>query len=107
MTGPERVRVIADLGNWIAGTISIARRELLALFVTPLAYLVGALFLLIQGWNFSLLLTFLNDPLAASGPVMQFYFGEFYDKVFFQGVVPVPIKELARLRLSTIHGCAL
>ena len=31
----------------------------------------------------------------------------FYDKVFFQGVVPVPIKELARLRLSTLHGCAL
>lgn len=46
--------------------------------------------------------------IGANAPhMMQFYFGEFYDKVFFQGVVPVPIKELARLRLSTLHGCAL
>jgi hypothetical protein len=46
--------------------------------------------------------------IGANAPhMMQFYFGEFYDKVFFQGVVPVPVKELARLRLSTIHGCAL
>jgi ABC-type transport system involved in multi-copper enzyme maturation permease subunit len=43
--------------------------------VTPLAYLVGTLFLLNQGWNFALLLRVLNDPLAAPGPVMQFYFG--------------------------------
>ncbi|HVH99129.1 MAG TPA: Gldg family protein [Enhygromyxa sp.] len=60
---------------WLRGTIAIARRELLSLFVTPLAYLVGTLFLLNQGWNFSLLLAVLNDPLAARGPVMQFYFG--------------------------------
>ncbi|MCA9720497.1 MAG: ABC transporter permease, partial [Myxococcales bacterium] len=60
---------------WLVGTAAIAHRELLSLFVTPLAYLVGTLFLLNQGWNFSLLLRFLNDPLAAPGPVMQFYFG--------------------------------
>ena len=40
-------------------------RELLSLFVTPLAYVVGTLFLLLQGWNFALLLRVLNDPLAA------------------------------------------
>lgn len=45
------------------------------MFVTPLAYVVGTLFLLLQGWNFALLLQVLNDPLAAPGPVMQFYFG--------------------------------
>lgn len=60
---------------WIRGAAAIAHRELLSLFVTPLAYLVGTLFLLNQGWNFALLLNFLNDPLAAPGPVMQFYFG--------------------------------
>jgi ABC-2 type transport system permease protein len=63
------------LWEWLAGTRALARRELLSLFVTPLAYLVATLFLLDQGWNFSLLLRFLNDPLAAPGPVMQFYFG--------------------------------
>lgn len=60
---------------WIVGTFAIAFRELISLFVTPLAYVVGTLFLLLQGWNFSLLLRVLNDPLAAPGPVMQFYFG--------------------------------
>ncbi len=61
--------------SWLRGTLAIARKEVLTLFVTPLAYVVGTLFLLEQGWNFSLLLRFLNDPLAAPGPVMQFYFG--------------------------------
>jgi ABC-2 type transport system permease protein len=55
--------------------LNISKRELLSLFVTPLAYLVGTLFLLNQGYNFWLLLNVLNDPLAAPGPVMQFYFG--------------------------------
>ena len=46
--------------------------------------------------------------IGANAPhMMQFYFGEFYEKIFFAGVVPIPIKELARLRLSTLHGCAL
>lgn len=57
------------------GAWAVAGRELLSLFVTPLAYVVGTLFLLQQGWNFALLLQVLNDPLAAPGPVMQFYFG--------------------------------
>lgn len=61
--------------HWLRGTAAIAGRELLSLFVTPLAYLVGTLFLLNQGWNFSLLLSVLNQPLAARGPVMQYYFG--------------------------------
>lgn len=61
--------------DWLRGASYVARRELLSLFVTPLAYLVGTLFLLIQGWNFALLLRVLNDPLAVAGPVMQFYFG--------------------------------
>ena len=62
---------LRELFAWINGSVYIARRELLALFVTPLAYLVGTLFLLNQGWNFSLLLRALNDPLAAPGPVMH------------------------------------
>lgn len=61
--------------DWIAGTLAVAHRELLSLFVTPLAYVVGTLFLLLQGSNFALLLQVLNDPLAAPGPVMQYFFG--------------------------------
>jgi ABC-2 type transport system permease protein len=66
---------MADVRAYLSGILAIAHRELLSLFVTPLAYVVGTLFLLQQGWNFSLLLRVLNDPLAAPGPVMQYYFG--------------------------------
>jgi ABC-2 type transport system permease protein len=65
-------RAIADE---LAGVLAIAGRELRALFVTPLGYAVATAFLLLQGWNFALLLRVLNDPLAAPGPVFQFYFG--------------------------------
>ena len=61
--------------GWLEGLWAVFRRELLSLFVTPVAYVVGCLFLLNQGWNFSLLLEVLNDPLAAPGPVMQVFFG--------------------------------
>lgn len=66
---------MAEAFAWVRGAWAIAARELLSLFVTPLAYVVGTLFLLQQGYDFALLLTVLNDPLAAPGPVMQFYFG--------------------------------
>jgi ABC-type transport system involved in multi-copper enzyme maturation permease subunit len=71
--GPKHA--VRQLAAWLRGTIAVARRELLSLFVTPLAYLVGTLFLLNQGWNFSVLLSVLNQPLAARGPVMQYFFG--------------------------------
>lgn len=71
--------MIADARDWLSGTLAIAQRELVSLFVTPLAYVVGTLFLLLQGWNFALLLRVLNDPLAAPGPVMQYFFsGSFF-----------------------------
>ncbi|MBK6916868.1 MAG: Gldg family protein [Deltaproteobacteria bacterium] len=66
---------LARARAWTRGTLAIASRELLSLFVTPLGYVVATLFLLQQGYDFALLLRVLNDPLAAPGPVMQFYFG--------------------------------
>src|SRR5512134_3246762 len=69
------MRVVPETLDWLRGAHAIAARELLSLFVTPLAYVVGTLFLLQQGYDFALLLTVLNDPLAAPGPVMQYYFG--------------------------------
>ena len=44
---------------------------------------------------------------VANAPHMaDFYFGDFYRDVFFAGTVPVRVKELMRLRLSNLHGCA-
>ncbi len=61
--------------TWLRGCWAIAARELLSLAVTPMGYVVATLFLLQQGYDFALLLRVLNDPLAAPGPVMQYYFG--------------------------------
>lgn len=65
----------AAVVDYLRGLAWIAVREWMALFVVPLGYVVACLFLLIQGWNFALLLHALNDPLAAPGPVMGFFFG--------------------------------
>jgi hypothetical protein len=44
--------------------------------------------------------------IAANAPHMvNFYWGDFYEDIFFKGKVPVRIKELIRLHLSQLHGC--
>ena len=45
------------------------------------------------------------DVLGHTPELFEWY-GEFYSRVFYGGRVPVRIKELIRLRLSTVHGCA-
>jgi ABC-2 type transport system permease protein len=55
--------------------LTIARRELAAYFYSPIAYVVLALFLVLQGVVFVLFLNFLNQPMAPPGAVMQFFFG--------------------------------
>lgn len=54
---------------------TIARRELAAFFYSPIAYVVLTMFLILQGVVFYLFVSFLNQPMAPSGPVFQFYFG--------------------------------
>lgn len=43
---------------------------------------------------------------AGHAPEVFEWYGQFYQQVFYGGRVPVRYKELARLRLSTAHGCA-
>ncbi|MEZ5459183.1 MAG: carboxymuconolactone decarboxylase family protein [Steroidobacteraceae bacterium] len=43
---------------------------------------------------------------AANAPHMFDWYARFYAEVFYGGRVPVRLKELVRLRLSTLHGCA-
>lgn len=38
--------------------------------------------------------------------VYRFYLKNFYEELFYGGVVDIPTKELLRLRLAGIHGCA-
>ena len=53
-----------------------------------------------------------NDTRAmeamANAPHLQTFYGfHFYKEVFFRGIAPIRIKELVRLRLSMLHGCAM
>lgn len=43
---------------------------------------------------------------AGHAPELYEWYATFYQQVFYGGRVPVRIKELVRLRLSTVHGCA-
>lgn len=45
------------------------------------------------------------DVLGHAPSVFAWY-GDFYQRLFHGGRVPVAMKELARYRLSTLHGCA-
>jgi alkylhydroperoxidase family enzyme len=45
---------------------------------------------------------------GANAPeVMEWYFQDFYAKLFYAGRVDLSVKELVRLRLTRTHGCAL
>jgi ABC-type transport system involved in multi-copper enzyme maturation permease subunit len=54
---------------------TIAGRELRAYFYSPLGYVVLAVFLLLQGIVYWLFLSFLAQPSAPPGAVMQYFFG--------------------------------
>ncbi|MBI4342948.1 MAG: ABC transporter permease subunit [Candidatus Omnitrophica bacterium] len=56
--------------------IALTSRELKAFWYSPIAYVVGALFLLLQGWVFWLLVAALNDPrVDPSFTMSEFFFG--------------------------------
>ena len=60
------------MNNLLALTV----REWKAFWYSPVAYVVGAFFLLLQGWVFWLLVTVLNDPrVDPSWRISQFFFG--------------------------------
>lgn len=55
---------------------ALTARELKAFWYSPVAYVVGAFFLLLQGWVFWLLMAVLNDPrVDPSWTMAQFFFG--------------------------------
>lgn len=42
----------------------------------------------------------------AHAPQVFNWYADFYQRIFYGGKVPVRYKEIARYRLSTLHGCA-
>lgn len=61
----------------VARIAAIARRELAAYFHAPIAYVVGVLFLAVQGFSFWAVVRVLADPArkAPMGAVLRAYFG--------------------------------
>lgn len=60
----------------MSSLLALTSRELKAFWYSPIAYVVGAVFLLLQGWVFWLLLAVLNDPrVDPSWTMTQFFFG--------------------------------
>ncbi len=60
--------------------MAILSRELRAYFFSPLAYVVAALLLLVNGAVFWLIVSYLNDPRAGIGAPLELFFGQ---TVFF------------------------
>ncbi len=70
--------------------LALIRRELIAYFSSPLAYMVLTAFLLLQGYIFYLIVSFLNDPRTqAMTPLRLFFGGTIFFWLFLLFVVPV------------------
>ena len=70
--------------------LAVIRRELIAYFSSPLAYIVMTAFLLMQGYIFYLIVSFLNNPQTpAMTPMRLFFGGTIFFWLFLLFVVPV------------------
>jgi ABC-2 type transport system permease protein len=58
------------------GILSVMGRELRAFFFSPLAYIVAALLLVVNGLVFWLIVSYLNDPRARFGAPLELFFGQ-------------------------------
>jgi len=83
-------------------TWAIIRRELISYFSSPLAYIVLTAFLLMQGYIFYLIVSFLNNPSTpAMTPLRLFFGGTIFFWLFLLFVVPViTMRLLAEERRS-------
>jgi ABC-2 type transport system permease protein len=71
-------------------TVAIVKRELIAYFSSPLAYLVMTGFLVLQGMIFYLVLAFLNNPMTLQmAPLQAFFGGTIFFWLFLLFVIPV------------------
>ncbi len=68
---------------------AIVRRELIAYFSSPMAYIVMAAFLLLQGALFALIIGYLSQPGQSSMSILQAFFGGTIFFWFFLVVAPL------------------
>jgi ABC-2 type transport system permease protein len=74
----------------VNGLMATLRRELHAYFLSPLAYGVLTVFLLVNGFVFWLIISFLSDPRAGIGAPLEIFFGQtFFFWLVLLVVIPV------------------
>ncbi len=77
------------------GTLAVARKELRSYFFAPMAYIVIAVFLLLNGFIFSVIMTALSQPGAASAsPLGLFFGGTLFFWLFVIATVPAITMKL-------------
>jgi len=83
-------------------TLALVRRELVAYFSSPLAYVVLTAFLFFNGYVFWLIMSYLNDPRTqAMAPLKLFFGGTIFFWLFMLFIVPViTMRLLAEERRS-------
>src|SRR5262245_31418706 len=59
----------------IRNVLAVARRELIALFLSPLAYIVLVAFLLLNGYLFFAIVQYLSGPVGPAASPMRLFFG--------------------------------
>ena len=79
------------------GVAATLTRELRSYFFSPLAYIVAALFLAVNGGVFWIIVSYLNDPRAPAGAPLELFFGQ---TIFFWVVVIVITLALTMRLLS-------
>ncbi|MEM8929751.1 MAG: ABC transporter permease [Acidobacteriota bacterium] len=84
------------------GFLAILGRELRAYFVSPLAWVVLTFLLFVQGWAFSLIVSFLADPRTPAGTTpFDVFFGSFFFWFTLLFVTPViTMRSIAEERRS-------
>ena len=96
----------ADAPGGIRIILTLLGRELRGLFLSPLAWVVLTLFLLVQGYAFYLLLELCNHPKGPPGPVLNYFFGgSFFYWLFVIAVISLlTMRTLAgERRLGTLE----
>ncbi len=80
----------------MTGLLATLKRELMAYFFSPLAYVILTFFLLINGYVFSLIVGFLADPRAGSDTApLKLFFGD----TFFFWLILLFITPILTMRL--------
>ena len=79
----------------MSGLVASFLRELRAYFFSPLAYIVLTLLLLVNGFVFWIIVSFLSDPRAQIGAPLEYFFGQ----TFFFWLVLLFVTPILTMRL--------